>query len=443
MAAIDRDSEQYSSCADFVNLRHITCIAVRCSALKYWRFGAKEGGNFRMTMTSTRPSTATLGLAALAVGTFAIGTSEFVVMGMLSLLSSSLNVTVSAAGGVITAYALGVAVGAPSMIVLLNRVPRPRALLILLSLFVASHLAAAVAPSFEWLLVVRFVGGLPHGAFFGLAAVVGTSLVDPSRHGRAIAVILAGLTIANVVGVPAGTWLAQVLGWRSAFVAIAVLGAIAFAAVRFAIPDELELARPSLRQEFQGLLNRHSMLTVATVAIGFAGLFTAYAYIDPLMVEQAGLDSKYLPWVLAFVGVGFTLGTSLGGWAADRNVKVTLIGGLVVFGLFLALLPSVANSIIGMALALFFVGAAAFVAELAIQKRLIDQAPLAPTVASATSQSAFNIANALGASAGSVVISSGWSISMLGPVGAAFVLTGVIVAAYSLYIERQGIANKH
>ncbi|MBM7417355.1 MULTISPECIES: MFS transporter [Nocardiaceae] len=371
------------------------------------------------------------GLAALALGTFAIGTSEFFVMGMVTVLSDSLHVSVAAVGSLVTAYAVGVAVGAPAMIVALNRVPRRRALEVLLALFVLSHVVAAFAPTFEWLVVLRFVGGLPHGAFFGLAAVVGTTLVPASSHGRAIATILVGVTLANVVGVPAATALAQNVGWRPAFAVVAMMGGAALMAVRHAIPGRLDLPMPSLRAEFAGLLNRHSLLTIATVAVGFSGLFTVYAFIDPLMTRHVGLSSHLLPWVFAIVGVGFTVGTIVGGWATDRSVRWALTGGLAVLAISLTALGFVGGSAWGAILVLFVIGAASFAAETPVQKRLIDQAPDAPTVASATNQSAFNAANAIGAGLGGVIVGSGWSLSALGPMGGACAGVGLILALVS------------
>ncbi|WP_051613697.1 MFS transporter [Rhodococcus sp. UNC23MFCrub1.1] len=386
-------------------------------------------------LPTRRPTRVAAGLLALALGTFALGTSEFVVMGMVSVLSASLEVSVSATGAVVTAYAVGVAVGAPLMILALNRVQRQRALLILLGIFVVSHVAAACAPTFEWLVVLRFVGGLPHGAFFGLAAVVATSLVPPSAQGRAIAVVIAGLTVANVVGVPAATALAQHAGWRASFGVVAALGALALVTVATSVPADLEVPLPSIRDEFGGLFNRHSLLTIATVAVGFSGLFAVYAYIDPLMTQHFGLDEAHLPWVLAVVGIGFTVGTLIGGWATDRSVRWALICGLLVFAIALAVLPLVGSVAAAVAL-LFVIGGASFAAEPPIQKRLIDQAPDAPTVASATNQSAFNVANAIGAAVGGVIIASGSSPVVLGPIGAAFVVVGLVLAILSLASDR-------
>ncbi len=398
---------------------------------------ATKGCTHPMTdyLPTRRPTRVAAGLLALALGTFALGTSEFVVMGMVSVLSASLEVSVSATGAVVTAYAVGVAVGAPLMILALNRVQRQRALLILLGIFVVSHVAAACAPTFEWLVVLRFVGGLPHGAFFGLAAVVATSLVPPSAQGRAIAVVIAGLTVANVVGVPAATALAQHAGWRASFGVVAALGALALVTVATSVPADLEVPLPSIRDEFGGLFNRHSLLTIATVAVGFSGLFAVYAYIDPLMTQHFGLDEAHLPWVLAVVGIGFTVGTLIGGWATDRSVRWALICGLLVFAIALAVLPLVGSVAAAVAL-LFVIGGASFAAEPPIQKRLIDQAPDAPTVASATNQSAFNVANAIGAAVGGVIIASGSSPVVLGPIGAAFVVVGLVLAILSLASDR-------
>lgn len=375
-------------------------------------------------------------LVALALGTFAIGTSEFVMMGISTTVARDFAVTESTAGMLITAYAAGVAVGAPLLVIMLVRVQRVTALLSLLALFCATHVLAAVAPTFVALVVARFLGGLPHGAYFGVAAVIGAAVVPKSKQGIAIATIFLGLTAANIVGVPVGTWLGQNLGWRSTFVAVAIIGMLALVAVFVSVSAGSAPQPTSLRSEFTGLLNRHSLLTILTVTIGFAGLFSVYAYIAPLMIDVSGFGPASIPWILSLVGVGFTVGNLLGGWLTDRSLRIALFGGLSVLAIALASLPTLADNKIGILIAIFVIGMSSFAAEPPIQKRLIDQAPDAPTLASATNQSAFNIANGLGAGVGGMVIATGASIEAVGYVGAVFVVTGICIAAYSFVNER-------
>lgn len=379
-----------------------------------------------------------LQLVALALGTFGIGTSEFVIVGVLPALSSFFSVSESLTGYLVTAYAVGVAVGAPTLIVLLVRVSRVTALYLLLGLFVVAHLVAAFAPSFTVLLVARFLSGLPHGAYFGIATVVAARIAPPNRQGAAVSVVLAGIAVANIGGVPLGTWIGQVSGWRATFMGITVVGCLAALALFATMNRELSGEPPELRAELRGLLNRGSGVTLAVITIGFSGLFLLYAYIALLLTDAAGFPPSSIPWLLLVVGTGFTTGSLWGGRLTDRNLPATLVGGLLLLATSLGMLSVGVISPALTIMLLFFLGVFAFGSQPPISKRLIDQAPHAPTLVTATSQSAFNVANAVGAAVGSLALSGGIQVQFLGLMGAAVVLTGAGIAIVSLINDSRG-----
>ncbi len=277
-----------------------------------------------------------LAILALAVGAFGIGTTEFVAMGLLPQMAESFDVSIAAAGWLISAYALGVVVGAPTLTALTHSWPRKRVLTALMGLFVAGHAATALAPGFEALIGARFLSGLSHGAFFGACAVVARKIAPPGRQGQALALVFTGLTVANVVGVPAGTYVGQQLGWRLTFALVGVIGLVTIAAIAVMVP-EVETRTGSLRSEFAAFRRGQVWWTLLITTVGFASLFTVLSYVAPLLTEVAGYSEGSVSWVLVLFGLGATFGNLVGGRLADwrpyRTLAVGFVAQAVVFGL--------------------------------------------------------------------------------------------------------------
>ncbi|MEW1695832.1 MULTISPECIES: MFS transporter [unclassified Streptomyces] len=378
-----------------------------------------------------------LALLALAVGAFGIGTTEFVIMGLLPGIAADYGVTVPTAGLLVTGYALGVVVGAPLLTVLGSRVGRKRMLMLLMGLFVAGNLLSALAPDFGTMLAGRVVASLAHGTFFGIGSVVAAGLVAPDRKAGAIATMFTGLTLANVVGVPLGTLVGQTVGWRGTFAAVAALGVIGLLGIARLVP---ELPRPEgtrLRGELTAFRNPQVLLAMAMTVLGFGGVFAAITYIAPMMTETAGYSDGAVTWLLALFGVGMFLGNLLGGRYADRALMPLLyvaLGGLAVV---LALFTVAAHHKVLAALAVLLVGALGFATVPPLQKRVLDQAHGAPTLASAVNIGAFNLGNALAAWLGGLVITAGLGYTAPNWVGAALAASALLLALWSAALERR------
>ena len=367
-------------------------------------------------------------LLALALGGFSIGTTEFTTMGLLPEIAGSLDISIPAAGHVITAYALGVVIGAPLLTTLAARMDRRILLLWLMAAFAVANTLAAVAPSAGWLVAARFVAGLPHGAFFGVGAVLGAHVAGPGRRGRAVATMMAGLTIANIVGVPASTWMGQQLGWRAAFVGVGVLGVLTLLALIRWTPAVPVAAGATVRGEVSALRNPSLWIAAGAGGIGFGGMFAVYTYISPLLTEVTGLGIGTVPLVLALFGVGMTIGTVAGGRLADRSVAAAMhvgfastIVALVAIGLTGGGHPVVA---VGAIVAL---GITSQVLGIGLQSRLIDLSPDAPSLGAALCHSALNVGNAAGAWAGGLVIAAGFGHLAPAWVGAVLTAAGLLV----------------
>ncbi|PZR53636.1 MFS transporter [Xylanimonas oleitrophica] len=365
-----------------------------------------------------------LALFALSLGGFTIGTTEFATMGLLPQIGADLSVSDPVVGHAITAYALGVVVGAPLLTVAAAQMSRKRLLLVLMGAYTLANLLSAAAPSIGLLVAGRFLAGLPHGAFFGVGAAVGASVAGPGRRGHAVSMMMTGLTIANVVGVPVSTFVGQQLGWRVAFLLIGVLGAATLAGVLAFVPKDGPVDS-SMAQEVRSLRNGPLWIGFAAGAIGFGGLFAVYSYVAPTVTRVSGLDERHVPWVLAVFGVGMTLGTLLGGRLADRDVLRTVIGGFVATGVSLVAFALVAHQPVAAVAALFLLGVTSQVLGLAMQTRLMDLSPRAQSLGAALCHSALNVGNASGAFFGGLVIAAGW-----GYVAPAW--TGVLLTALGL-----------
>jgi DHA1 family inner membrane transport protein len=373
---------------------------------------------------------------ALAIGGFGIGTGEFVAMGLLPDMAASFAISVPRAGVAISAYALGVVVGAPLIAVLAARWPRHRLLTALMACFAAGNAASALAPSYGWLIAFRFFSGLPHGAYFGVASLVAASWVPVEQRARAIGRVMLGLTGATLAGVPLATWVGQRLGWRAAWVLVGMIGALAGVLIPRFVPHNPVTAGASPARELGALKRRQVWLTLGVGAIGGGGLFCVLSYITPTMTQVAGLASRSMPLVLSVFGVGMILGNLIGSWLADRQLIGTIGGALIwnaaVLSLF-SLTAQHARTATGMVL-LIGMGVALVAA---LQTRLMDVAEDAQTLAAALNHSAFNIANALGAWLGGSVIALGLGWASTGWVGALLPVIGLVIFAASLAEARR------
>ncbi len=379
-----------------------------------------------------------ISLLALALGGFAIGTTEFATMGILPEVAGDLGATIPEAGHLISAYALGVVVGAPLLAVLAARMPRKALLLALMSAFTLGNLLSAVAASFPLLVVARFASGLPHGAYFGISAVVAASLVAPERRARAVAGVMLGLTVANIVGVPFSTMVGQALGWRSTYWTVAVVGALAVLAVARVVPRVAAHPGAGMRQELGALGRPQVWLTLLVGAVGFGGFFAVYSYIAPTMTEVAGIPAAGVPVILALFGVGMTAGTIIGGRLADRSLSGTIAGGLTTSTAFLLLFTVTAHHPVTAAVTVVLLGASGSTMIPALQTRLMDVAGDAQSLAATMNHSALNLANALGAWLGGLVIAAGLGYTAPAVVGAVLAVAGLLVLTVSLAMERRG-----
>jgi DHA1 family inner membrane transport protein len=383
------------------------------------------------------PATLRLALAALGLGGFAIGTGEFVAMGLLPEVARGIRVSVPTAGHVVSAYALGVVVGAPLLAAVGARLPRRRLLVLLMAAFCVGNVLSALAPSYSVLVGARFFSGLPHGAFFGVASLVAADLADPGRRATAVARVLLGLSIANVVGVPAATWLGQALGWRAAFVAVAVLGAITVVSVLYAVPSLAADPHATVRRELGALRRTQVWFALAIGAIGGGGLFAVYSYISPILTGRSGVSSGVVPLALALVGTGMVGGSLLSGRIVDRLRPLpAMVASLAVmagcFSLFAftttdPVLGVVSSFLLGLGVAL----------PTALQVRLMDVAGDAQTLAAALNHSSFNAANALGAWLGGLVLAAGYGLAAPMWVAVGLSLAGILLVLLSALADRR------
>lgn len=377
-----------------------------------------------------------LALLALAIGAFGIGTTEFVVMGLLPDIAGTFGTSIPTAGLLVTGYALGVAAGGPVMTALGTRIPRKRMLMLLMALFVVGNALTALAPTFGLTVVGRIVASLTHGAFFGIGSVVAADLVAPQRRAAAISLMFAGLTVANVVGAPFGTLVGQHLGWRVTFLVVAGLGILGLAGVAALVPD-LPASPVRLRHELRALRNVQVLLAMAMTILGFGGVFTAITYIAPMMTRVAGYAPASVTWLLVLFGLGMVAGNLVGGRFADRALMPMLFAALGGLALVLALFTVTAHGKVTAAVTLFLIGALGFATVPPLQKRVLDHASGAPTLASAANIGAFNLGNALAAWLGGAVIAAGHGYTAPNWVGAAMTTSALLLAVVSALLDRR------
>ncbi|TLZ37973.1 MAG: MFS transporter [Gammaproteobacteria bacterium] len=373
---------------------------------------------------------------ALGIGGFGIGTGEFVIMGLLPNVAGNLGISVIQAGHAISAYALGVVIGAPLIAVIAARWPRHRLLLALMACFAAGNFASALAPNYSSLIAIRFVAGLPHGAYFGVASLVAASLVPATERARAVGRMMLGLTGATLAGVPLATWIGQMLGWRAAFVLVGAIGVLTCALIFSWVPLDAPIKGASPARELSALRRKQVWLTLGVGSVGFGGLFCVLSYITPTLTQLAGLPDRLVPFVLVAFGVGMVLGNLIGSWLADRALLRT-IGGLLIWNVVVLSLFSLTARHAWLAtIAVLLVGTGVAIAP-ALQIRLMDIAEDAQTLAAALNHSAFNIANAMGAWLGGAAIGAGLGWASTGWVGAVLAVAGLLIFAASLAEERR------
>ncbi|RYF81807.1 MAG: MFS transporter [Comamonadaceae bacterium] len=383
-----------------------------------------------------------IALLALTAGAFGIGTTEFVIMGLLMQVSADLQVSISAAGLLISGYAIGVAIGAPVLTIATRRLPRKTVLLALMAIFTLGNIACALAPNYQALMAARVITSLAHGTFFGVGAVVATGLVAPEKRASAIAIMFTGLTAATLLGVPAGAWLGLQLGWRSTFWAVAVIGVLALAVLARFVPRDAERTEPApLRDELAVLARPQVWLGLAMTVLGFAGVFAFYTYVQPVLTQVTGLTEAAVSPVLLLFGAGLAVGNILGGKLADKAPMRAVIGTLIALAFALAgarwAMPHAVAAIVFIGV----LGVVAFATVAPLQVRVLEMAAGAgQNLASSLNIAAFNLGNALGAWVGGVVILRAPGVPglhNLGMAAAALTAAGLLIALWSHALDRR------
>ncbi|MCP3822025.1 MFS transporter [Streptomyces sp. A3M-1-3] len=378
-----------------------------------------------------------LAVHILGLSVFALGTSEFMLSGLLPPIAADLDVTIPQAGLLISAFAIGMVVGAPLLAVATLRLPRKTTLVALISLFGLGQVAGALAPSYELLFASRVVSALACAGFWAVGAAVAIAMVPFSSRARAMAVMIGGLSIANVLGVPAGAFLGEHLGWRSAFWAVGAASAVALVGVvtlipRIPLPDE----KPKLRRELTIYRDRQVWLSVSVIALAAGGVFCAFSYFAPLLTDVAGLDSGWVPTVLALFGIGALVGTTIGGRVADAHMFGVLLSGITASTVFLVALALFASNQVAVIALSFLLGVSAFYTAPALNARMFNVAGAAPTLAAATTTAAFNLGNTGGPWLGGTVIDAGLGFASTAWAGAAMTVVAIGLAATALRLQR-------
>ncbi|WP_211746121.1 MFS transporter [Paenibacillus sp. Marseille-Q4541] len=382
-------------------------------------------------------------LICLTIGAFAIGMTEFVIMGILPNVASDLNVTIPQAGQLITGYALGVAIGAPVLTMLTNRIAQKPLLCMLMAIFIIGNLVGAIAPTYGLLMGSRLVTALAHGTFLGTGSLIATQLVRPEKRAGAVSMVLAGLTISNIIGVPFGTLIGQNMGWRASFVAITIMGIISLIGIIFLIPKIEQSAPTSLYKEVRSLFNPQVLLVLATGAFGACSMFTVFTYITPLLTDITGFQEQSVTWILVMYGIGVTLGNIIGGRLADWKLMPSMIAIFSILAALLFVLSGVLHSPSLTLICVFLWGAAAFGIMPGIQLRIMNLAHEAPRLAATSSHSALNIGNAAGAFIGGLVITHAGLVyvPMIGGLMAAVGIGGAILSYYNVEKRKTAAAK--
>lgn len=376
-------------------------------------------------------------LLALAVGAFAIGTTEFSPMGFLPEIARDLEISIPRAGMLISAYALGVMLGAPLMTLWLSRYSKRKSLILLMAIFTIGNILATLAPNYLGLMGARIITSLNHGAFFGIGSVVAASVVPKDKQASAVAMMFMGLTIANIGGVPLATWIGQHIGWRMAFLGISLLGVLTMFSLWKALPEGQSSQKPDVRQELQVLTRLPVVLALLTTVMSAGAMFALYTYIAPSLQSFTQASPALITLMLVLIGVGFSIGNHLGGKFADLSLNKTLIGFLILLMLMMLLFPILASTALGAGLALIIWGAAAFAVVPPLQMRVMSVAYDAPGLASSVNIGAFNLGNALGAIAGASVLNLGLSYSAVSFAGASLSAVALLLVLIQMKLAPQ------
>ncbi|QVL17996.1 MFS transporter [Pseudomonas qingdaonensis] len=368
-----------------------------------------------------------LSLLILALSAFAIGTTEFVIMGLLPDVASDLSVSIPGAGWLVTGYALGVAIGAPFMALATARLPRKAALVALMGVFIIGNLLCALATDYNVLMFARVVTALCHGAFFGIGSVVAANLVPANRRASAVALMFTGLTLANVLGVPLGTALGQVYGWRSTFWAVTVIGVIALIGLIRFLPIKRDEEKLDMRAELAALKGAGIWLSLSMTVLFSASMFALFTYVAPLLGDVTGVSPRGVTWTLLLIGLGLTLGNILGGKLADRRLAATLMGVFAAMAVISTALSWTSTALIPAEITLFLWATAAFAAVPALQVNVVSFGKAAPNLVSTLNIGAFNLGNALGAWVGGTVIDQGLGLTRVPLAAAALAVLALIV----------------
>lgn len=398
------------------------------------------------TQTTSRalsPARLAIAIASLAMGGFGIGVTEFASMGLLRSIADGFGTTEAATGVVISAYALGVVIGAPLLTIAAARMRRKNLLLVLVALFILGNGLSALAPSLNLLIVARFLAGVPHGAYFGAACLVAAAMAGKGREARAVSLVILGLSVANVVGVPGATFLGDAVGWEWAFGVVAAIGALTFVSIAVFVPNPASLETVSVKDELSALRQPQVLYTLAMGAVGFGGLFAIYSYIQWTMVEVSGVPREAMPAVLAVYGVGMVIGGLIGGALADRNLERTVLYGIAVMAGMLAVFYLATPNAVTAVIALFLVGLSSSAVIPALQTRLMQWAGRGQTLAAALNHSALNTANALGAWLGGVVIAAGWGYRAPAVAAIGLALGGLAIAVPAVIQARKARSAVH
>jgi len=375
-------------------------------------------------------------LLALAVAAFGIGTSEFIIMGLLPDLAKNFSISIPKAGALVTAYALSVTFGSPLIALLLGRTERKRALLILMGMFVAGNLLCALAPNYELLLCARVLTALCHGAFFGIGSIVATNLVPYNQRTQAVTLMFSGLMIANVLGVPAGTALGQAFGWRAAFFALIPVGLLALAALYSMVPEQGS-EDVHLAHEFRAVIRPQVQLVLSLSTISSISLFCVFTYIAPMLEGITHVSPHAVTWVLVAFGASITIGNFLGGWLGDWKPMPLVLTGLVLLIVILLAMPLAMPHLLPAVALIFVWGLVHFCAIAPLQARIVEQAKGAPNLASTLNQGAFNLGNALGASLGGLVLTAGFGYLRLPIAAAAVAAVCLVVGMVTVWVEKR------
>jgi DHA1 family inner membrane transport protein len=373
-------------------------------------------------------------ILALTIAAFGIGTSEYVIVGLLPDLARSFNISIPKAGIIVSAYALSVTFGSPLLALALSRQERKRSLVILMSVFILGNVCCALSSSFFLMLAARILTALCHGAFFGTGSILAANIVPREKRSQAITTMFSGLTLANVLGVPAGTALGHAFGWRSTFLALIPIGLIAMIGLLIWVPRQ-DSEPVQLRHEFHTLLNPKVLLVLVLSTLSSVSLFTVFTYIAPILSAVTHLPARQIAWFLVLFGVGITVGVLAGGRLGDWRQMATVVGGYILVALILLLMPLAMPHALAMGSCVLVWGMFHFGASAPLQARIVEKARRAPNLASTLNQGAFNLGNALGASLGGIVLASGSSYRVL-PLVSAVVASMVIgLAAFAIRLD--------